>query len=241
MSIEVFKRLGWFVVLCLAQVLILNYIHLFDIAIPLLYVYFTITFRRGMPKWVILLWSFALGLAIDVFSNTPGLASGSMTLIAVIQPYLLELFPGAFSAHSREELLKNTREILWPQIVAALTGKFTADELKDSEKAADGSEIIYSGNLDEVNLYFSQNGWTDGLPIIPPTTSRVDEFLKYTDLEPDKVIAAIPPTCRRATARLVAVNGVMAGCPPEYMPILIAFTRAMTNGDFRRTLASTHA
>jgi rod shape-determining protein MreD len=91
-SVEFFKRLGWFVVLCLVQVLILNHIHLFDLAIPLLYVYFTITFQRGTPKWMILLWSFALGLAIDVFSNTPGLASGSLTLIAVIQPYLLELF-----------------------------------------------------------------------------------------------------------------------------------------------------
>lgn len=92
MSVEFFKRLGWFVVLCLVQVLILNHIHLFDLAIPLLYVYFTITFQRGTPKWMILLWSFALGLAIDVFSNTPGLASASLTLIAVIQPYLLELF-----------------------------------------------------------------------------------------------------------------------------------------------------
>ena len=102
MSVEFFKRLGWFVVLCVAQVLILNHIHLFDLAIPLLYVYFTITFQRGMPKWMILLWSFALGLAIDVFSNTPGLASGSMTLIAVIQPYLLELFVPRDSAENLE-------------------------------------------------------------------------------------------------------------------------------------------
>jgi rod shape-determining protein MreD len=101
-SVEFFKRLGWFVVLCLVQVLILNHIHLFDLAIPLLYVYFTITFQRGTPKWMILLWSFALGLAIDVFSNTPGLASGSLTLIAVIQPYLLELFVPRDSAENLE-------------------------------------------------------------------------------------------------------------------------------------------
>jgi rod shape-determining protein MreD len=86
----------------LVQVLILNHIHLFDLAIPLLYVYFTITFQRGTPKWMILLWSFALGLAIDVFSNTPGLASGSLTLIAVIQPYLLELFVPRDSAENLE-------------------------------------------------------------------------------------------------------------------------------------------
>ena len=102
MSVDFFKRLGWFVILCLVQVLILNHIHLFDVAIPLLYVYFTITFQRSTPKWMILLWSFALGLAIDVFSNTPGLASGSMTLIAVIQPYLLEIFVPRDSAENLE-------------------------------------------------------------------------------------------------------------------------------------------
>ena len=53
-------------------------------------------------KWMILLWSFAMGLAIDVFSNTPGLASGSMTLIAAIQPYLLEIFIPRDSAENLE-------------------------------------------------------------------------------------------------------------------------------------------
>ena len=102
MSVDLIKRLGWFFAFCVAQVFILNHIHLFDVAIPLLYVYFTITFQRGTPKWMILLWSFALGLAIDVFSNTPGLASGSMTLIAAIQPYLLELFVPRDSADNME-------------------------------------------------------------------------------------------------------------------------------------------
>ena len=92
MSLDLLKRLGLFVILCVVQILILNHIYLFDIAIPLLYIYFAITFHRNYPKWAILLWCFALGLAIDVFSNTPGLAAGSMTLIAIIQPYLLELF-----------------------------------------------------------------------------------------------------------------------------------------------------
>ena len=92
MSLDLLKRLGLFVALCVAQILILNHIHLFGVVIPLLYVYFVITFHRNTPKWAILLWSFALGLAIDVFSNTPGLAAGSLTLIAIIQPYLLELF-----------------------------------------------------------------------------------------------------------------------------------------------------
>ena len=81
-----------FVALCLAQVLILNHIHLFDVATPLLYIYFAITFRRNTPRWMVLLWCFALGLVIDVFASTPGLAAGCMTLMGFIQPYLLELF-----------------------------------------------------------------------------------------------------------------------------------------------------
>lgn len=92
MSIDILKRLALFVVLGAVQILILNHIRLFGMATPLLYVYFVITFQRNTPKWVLLLWSFAMGLAIDVFMNTPGLAAGSLTLIALIQPYLLELF-----------------------------------------------------------------------------------------------------------------------------------------------------
>lgn len=85
-------RLLWFVVVVLAQTLILNQIHLFGYATPLLFIYFVISFCRNYPKWAILLWSFALGLSVDVFANTPGVAAASLTLLGAIQPYLLELF-----------------------------------------------------------------------------------------------------------------------------------------------------
>ena len=91
MKIDLVRRLIAFFVLLVAQVLILNHIHLFDMATPLLYVYFVITFHRNMPKWMILVWSFVLGLLVDIFSNTPGLAAGCITMIAFVQPYLLEL------------------------------------------------------------------------------------------------------------------------------------------------------
>lgn len=87
---EHIERLIMFVVLLLVQILILNHICLFQVAMPLLYVYFALTFRRGTPMWMILLWNFALGLLIDIVTNTPGLAAGCMTLIGFIQPYLLE-------------------------------------------------------------------------------------------------------------------------------------------------------
>jgi len=92
MNVDFFRRLLLYIVLILAQVLVLNHIHLFGYATPLLYIYFVISFRRNYPKWAILLWSFMLGLTVDGFSNTPGVAASAMTLVGLIQPYLLELF-----------------------------------------------------------------------------------------------------------------------------------------------------
>lgn len=150
----------------------------------------------------------------------------------------IAVYPGAFSAHSEAQLLENTRKVLYPQIVSALTGK--AQTVKEQRFFKSGN-AVFTGTLDEVNDFFMQNNWSDGLPITPPTQEKVNEYLKFCGLAGDTVIGEIPPQYRKVTAQLVAVNAVMSGCPPEYMPILIAFTRAMSNGDFRRTLASTHA
>lgn len=92
MNIDIIKRFAAFVALCLVQALVLNHIHLFACATPLLYVYFVTSFNRNYPKWAVLLWCFTLGLCIDIFSNTPGVASGAMTLLAVLQPYVLNMF-----------------------------------------------------------------------------------------------------------------------------------------------------
>ena len=115
MSLDLFKRLGLFIIMCAVQILILNHIHLFDVATPFLFVYFAISFRRGTPKWAILLWCFAMGLAVDVFSNTPGLASGALTFVGLIQPYLLELFVPRDSTDDLEcsaATLENTHSFL---------------------------------------------------------------------------------------------------------------------------------
>jgi len=92
MNAEFFRRLLLYAVLVLAQALVLNHIHLFGYATPLLYVYFVVSFPRNYPKWGILLWSFLLGLNVDAFSNTPGVAASAMTLIGLLQPYVQELF-----------------------------------------------------------------------------------------------------------------------------------------------------
>ena len=91
------------------------------------------------------------------------------------------------------------------------------------------SDIVFEGNFDEVNRFFYENDWSDGLPIVPPTAERVAEFLRCTDLPARPSWASSCPTSRRATVWNVAVNGVMAGCRPEYMPILVALVEAMAD------------
>jgi rod shape-determining protein MreD len=73
---------------------------------PLLYVYFAITFRRNFPKWLVLVSCFLLGLLIDVFSNTPGLAASTMTLVALAQTYLIDLVAPRDSAEDLEASAK---------------------------------------------------------------------------------------------------------------------------------------
>ena len=106
MTADLLKRLLWFFLFVLAQVLVLGRIHLFHVATPLFYVYFVALFPRNYPKWSVLVWSFLLGLAVDIFSNTPGLASSSLTLIAAVQPYLFEAFVPRESADNLEPSVK---------------------------------------------------------------------------------------------------------------------------------------
>jgi rod shape-determining protein MreD len=71
MSTDFLKRLGLFFVFLLSQAVLLGRIHLFNCATPLFYVYFVTMFPRNYPKWGILVWSFLLGLMVDIFFNTP--------------------------------------------------------------------------------------------------------------------------------------------------------------------------
>jgi hypothetical protein len=93
-------------------------------------------------------------------------------------------------------------------------------------------DIVFEGSFDEVNRLFYENGWGDGLPCVPPTVARINEFLSHTNREPDEELGILLPDNRRATPWNVAVNGIMAGCRPEYMPILIALAEAMADPDY---------
>src|SRR5919197_5015238 len=85
--------------------------------------------------------------------------------------------------------------------------------------------------LAAIEYYFEQ-GWTDGLPIVPPTEERVREFLEYSGHQPSDVIGVVPQRNITITAEKVAINAVMAGCLAAYFPVVAAAVEAMADDRF---------
>ncbi len=112
---------------------------------------------------------------------------------------------------------------VFDNIVAVLTKPLTAEEKSPhSRELENPPRLIFKGTLEEVNRFFYRRGWTDGLPVIPPTEEAVAEMLTGTDLPAGTLIEKLEPRLGKATVEKIAVNAVMAGCLPVHMPFLIA-------------------
>ncbi|MFC1901705.1 hypothetical protein ACFLX3_02105 [Chloroflexota bacterium] len=114
-------------------------------------------------------------------------------------------------------------------IISALTKPLTEEEQSPGQSKEKPSRTIFKGNLEAVNRFLYKNGWTYGMPVIPPTEEAVNEMLTGTDLPADYVVAKLPPMLGKATVEKIAINAVMAGCLPTYMPVLIAGVQAMVD------------
>ena len=87
-------------------------------------------------------------------------------------------------------------------------------------------------DLDAINKLYRERRWSDGLPIVPPTQERVARMLAHTQHGRHEVIAKLAPGFGEATVERIAINAVMAGCDPEYLPVLIAATSAVAEPQF---------
>jgi hypothetical protein len=113
-------------------------------------------------------------------------------------------------------------------MVSALTRPLTAEEKSPKPREPENlARIVFKGSLEEVNRFFYKRGWTDGLPIIPPTEEAVAEMLSGTDLPADYLVAELEPRRGKATVERIAINAAMAGALPTYMPLLIAGVQAL--------------
>lgn len=87
-------------------------------------------------------------------------------------------------------------------------------------------------SIDAVYALALEKGWTDGLPIIPPTVERVGAMIEESGMDAGQVVVRIPPRMGKATIEKVAINAVMAGCLPSYVPVIVAALEAMCVPEF---------
>jgi hypothetical protein len=113
-------------------------------------------------------------------------------------------------------------------LVAALTSPLTDEERSPAPRETESTTgIVFRGDLREVQQFYYRRGWTDGLPIGPPTEEAVREMLAGTDLPADHVVGRMMPRLGRVTVEKIAINAVMAGALPTAMPLLIAGVEAL--------------
>ena len=93
-------------------------------------------------------------------------------------------------------------------------------------ESGDTTTVQWDSALEAIERCY-ELGWTDGLPVVPPTEQRVKEFIERSGRPSDEVVGELPERRREITVDKVAANAVMAGCLPEYMPVVLAATEAM--------------
>ncbi len=151
--------------------------------------------------------------------------------LGVEDPVIAE-YPGVPMLDTEAQLHDHVVEQLLPRIVEGLSKRSSGASANKDQAQPAPRDIVFRGELRDVSQFFYEHLWTDGLPIVPPTLKAVDAFMQFTQRRPEEVIGICLPEYREATVWNVAVNGVMAGCRPEYMPVLLAIIEAVTDPAF---------
>lgn len=141
-------------------------------------------------------------------------------------------YPGAVGVHAEALVVKNVHTVLFERIVHELMAPRVDDGADAKSTQGRANDIVFEGTFDEINTHFSENLWPDEQPIVPPTSERVEAFLRHTKRDPDKPIAVLPQANLAAVPWNIAANAVMAGCRPEHMPVLIAAVEAIAGDNY---------
>ncbi len=104
-------------------------------------------------------------------------------------------------------------------------------KVRFNETGLKSRRIEIGADEDEQEAMFAR-GWSDGLPLVPPTEERVLRMLDGTARDPQEVIGLVPPALAAATVEKIAINAVMAGCKPEYLPVVLAAVEAVLDESF---------
>ena len=146
-----------------------------------------------------------------------------------VAPFAMDYVPPA------EEIEKlNLADKVADKVIRSLTswtpGPPVIEEVPERFLVYNGTS--YQDACENMEKSFLKHGWSDGFPIVPPTEEAVNRMLEGTELPPEHLIAVFPPGHGKATVEKIAVNAVMAGCLPQYMPVIIAAVDAIIDPAF---------
>ncbi len=139
----------------------------------------------------------------------------------------------------KEESVRAKVDAAFPDFLKVATSWKAVAKLPPQKPVYPAERFKFKGTVRDVNRLFFDKGWSLGLPIIPPTPEQVAAMLKGTSRKPGEILWEIPPRKGVLTVELVAVHAVMAGCKPEYMPLLLAIVEAMKDPAFAWTTQTT--
>jgi hypothetical protein len=108
-------------------------------------------------------------------------------------------------------------------------------ELSTQEQQAVARYLDVPDDIEDLFAALCEQRLTDGLPVIPPTEARVERMVRGTSLTAAQCVATLPPSGAPTTVEKIAINAVMAGCKPEYLPVVIAAIEAMAQPQFNLT------
>ena len=144
----------------------------------------------------------------------------------------LLLAPHPFGALTRDQVRAVAEDC-----VAGLLGLLCGSQAPGTAALAEDAStraatVAVEDDLQSINRLFRDRQWSDGLPIVPPTPQRVSAMLAGTTRRPDEIVARIAPGFGAATVERIAINAVMAGCEPAYLPVLLAAVEAACAPEF---------
>src|SRR6185503_10792103 len=143
-------------------------------------------------------------------------------------PFVKILHPMATAAS--DTVAAQVNEV-FGQIGRALKTDGAPVSAEKSPLGAEASRIEIKGGMEEVNELFHEQGWTDGLPIIPPTDANVVAMLSQSPRHADEQLGLLPVSMHPVTPKMIALNAVMAGCAPAFFPVVLAAVEGLLDDD----------
>jgi len=169
--------------------------------------------------------------------------AGGMPTLRMVSLPSLDYYPNRLTVEGLRPVVEAVIDLIIDALTRPLTPEEAKPESKPQKEIAGTVEITaesYESALDKFNQVYLENHWGDGLPLIPPTEETVKQMLTGTNRSPDEVIGTVPFRNGIATIEKIAINAVMAGAKPEYLPVIIAAMEGITgeNSSFSHMMSS---